>query len=157
MDTAFDDGSWIGEQQSEKLVHGAVHQHILCPHYPGNPVSRPVPYSPMHAPRKNVTTEAMWQTLAKHSSLPIKPPEEGQTPKAELRVPLLWLDPVKTGPISGYVLTACGQFSISKDSVRGAPMYTAWDRRPPKPAMAINLGVRLERVEAERLCELANS
>lgn len=115
-------------------------------------------YSPMHKPAKAVSQEDMWETLAKHSKSEVRIHREnvGQTPKAELRVPLQWLDPVKTGPISGYVLTACGQFSISKDSVRGAPMYTAWDRRPPKPAMAINLGVRLERKDAEHLCALAD-
>lgn len=116
-------------------------------------------YSPMHKPAKAVTQEDMWETLSRHakSEVQIHREKVAETPKAELRPPLEWCDPVKTGPISGYVLSQCGHFSISKDSVHGKPMYTAWDRRVTPPAMAINLGVRLERKEAEHLCEIANT
>jgi hypothetical protein len=106
----------------------------------------------MHAPRKEVSQEDMWTTLAKHA--PVKRPQVVATAKPELP-PLEWCEPVKTGALSGYVLTMDGHFSVSKDVVRGAPMYTAWDRRPKPVAMAINLGVRLALVEAKKLCELA--
>jgi hypothetical protein len=93
----------------------------------------------------------MWEKLARHAKVELKPPQNSESPKEKLP-PLVWEKPVKTGELSGYVLTQCGGFSISKDSVNGAVMYTAW-LRTTKPAT--NLGVRLGRVEAEHLCELA--
>lgn len=116
-----------------------------------------LPYSPMRAPEKHVTQEDMWETLKKHAQSEVElqlSKREGQTPKAELpvRKPLKWQKAVKTGEISGYMLSADGAFSVSKDSVRGKPMYSAW-KRDTDPAT--NLGVRLTLLEAQHLCELA--
>lgn len=116
-----------------------------------------MPYSPMHGPRKNVTQEDMWETLKRH--LPPDSPlrdagREARTPKAEPAValpPIEWQKPVRTGENSGYLLSQCGHFSISKDSVRGKPMYSAWRLIPDQPGQLI--GIRLTRAEAERLCE----
>lgn len=108
-------------------------------------------YKPMHKAEKPVSQEDMWLTLSKHAKVEIKVLEAGESPKEKL-TPLVWEKPVKTGEISDYVLTQCGGFSISKDSVNGAAMYTAW-LRTTKPAT--NLGVRLGRAEAAHLCELA--
>lgn len=112
----------------------------------------------MRGPEKHVTQEEMWAKLAKHAKaeVEVQLSKRSEAPKEQFRVrePLKWDKPVKTGEIAGYVLSQCGRFSISKDSVRGAPMYTAWARRKP-PHESINLGVRLTREEAERLCELA--
>lgn len=109
----------------------------------------------MHGPEKNVTQEDMWKTLAKHSSVPVKPPQSSESPEERLfRKPLEWCEPVRTGEKSGYVLSADGAFSVDKSPVKGVPMYTAWARRQP-PHASINLGVRLSLAEAQRLCELA--
>jgi hypothetical protein len=103
----------------------------------------------MRGPEKHITQEDMWATLAKHSPVPapVKPPEAGVSPKEKLPA-LQWLEPVKTGANAGYVRTACGQFSISKDSVFGRAMYTAWK-------LKVELGIRPTRIEAEGLCEAA--
>lgn len=114
-------------------------------------MSRPLPYSPMHGPQKALTQEDMWSTLSKHCPIPSQTPQVVATPKAE-PPPLVWEKPVKTGEISGYMLSADGAFSVSKDSVRGAPMYSAWKRNTDP---ATNLGVRLTLAEAQHLCELA--
>jgi hypothetical protein len=114
------------------------------------------PYQPMRKAQKAVTQEDMWSTLARHAKVEVRIHLEKavEAPK-EQRPPLEWCEPVKTGAISGYVLSRCGDFSISKDSVNGAPMYSAWDRRT-KP-MATLLGIRTARWEAEKLCEIANT
>lgn len=116
-------------------------------------MSRPLPYSPMHAPQKNVTQEDMWNVLAKHSSLPVKTPEAGQTPKAELRSQIEWAAPVKTGESAGYILSLCGRFSITKSPSQGKPMYMAWLRKIP-PTDSVILGVRDVLKEAQHLCVL---
>jgi hypothetical protein len=121
-------------------------------------------YQPIRPPEKGVTQEDMWKTLAKHAQTEVEvhllrnAARVGASPKEKLRrpLPLVWKQPVKTGEISGYVLTRCGRFSISKDSVMGKPMYTAWRRSETRDLPPLNLGVRLTRNEAERLCEMQN-
>jgi hypothetical protein len=122
-----------------------------------------IPYNPMRKAEKYVTQEDMWTTLARHLSpnVQVQLPQEVPTPKAELR----WLEPVRTGRLSGYVLTACGRYSISKDIGQGdAVTYTAWKRLPdlerhgkPWKQMPVNLGCALTRAEAEQLCTKDNS
>lgn len=109
------------------------------------------PYNPMHPPQKAVTQEDMWKVLEKHGGTR---PKEGQTPKAELPAlpPLEWAEPIKTGKNSGYVLTLCGRYSVSKDSVMGTAMYNAWRRNTPD--MPDHLGIRDRLDEAKHLCEL---
>jgi len=106
----------------------------------------------MRGPQKAVTQEDMWDILEKRGG---SRPKEGQTPKAELRVlpPLEWDEPVKTGKNAGYVLTRCGLYSISKDSVRGRAMYTAWLRKQGETPEQM-LGIRDRLDEAKHLCEL---
>jgi hypothetical protein len=122
-------------------------------------------YSPMHPPRKEVTQEDMWETLKRHlpsgSSLRDATSPVGESPKEKLRVrePLVWLEHVKTGKDTGYVLTQCGRFSVAKVLVYGRPMYHAFKvqviagrREYPQTG----LGVRLTPEEAKHLCELEN-
>lgn len=80
-------------------------------------------YQPIHEPQRHVSQEEMWAKLAKHSApkVEIQIPKVGETPKAQLQ----WLDPVKTGPQSGYVETACGLWSVTKE---GKGLYFAWKR-----------------------------
>ena len=105
----------------------------------------------------------MWETLAKYtkppSSISNNVPDERQSPKEKLRRPLAWLEPVKTGRLSGYVLTACGGYSISKDVSGESVSYTAWKCLPdlqrhgkPWKQMPVNLGCVTTRAEAEALC-----
>jgi len=98
----------------------------------------------MRKAEKYVSQETMWEKLARHS----KPSVAVATPKAELP-PLQWLEPVKTGKRSGYVLTACGAYSISKDASENSVSYTAWKRGDPPT----NLGCVATRAEAEMLIE----
>jgi hypothetical protein len=112
----------------------------------------------MRKAEKHVTQEDMWATLARHANVEVQVQlsKEREAPKEQLRVrePLKWHEPVKTGGVSGYVLSQCGRFSISKDSVKGKPMYMAWLRKDP-PHDSVSLGIRLTLKEAEHLCELA--
>lgn len=115
-----------------------------------------LPYQPMREPRKEVTQEGMWTTLAKHAKSEVESlrKKAGESPKEKLREPLVWEEPVKTGKNSGYVLTRCGRFSIVKDLTHQKPMYMAWLRKDP-PHTGVLLGIRETRAEAEHLCELA--
>jgi len=106
----------------------------------------------MRSAEKSVSQEDMWRVLEKHGGIR---PKEVQTAKPELRKalpPLEWDKPVKTGENAGYVLTLCGRYSISKDSVRGKAMYTAWLRRTENPERM--LGIRDHLEEAKHLCQL---
>lgn len=99
----------------------------------------------------------MWKTLERHTGpkIGVKPQEVGESPKAKLREPLQWLEPVKTGRLSGYVLSQCGRYSISKDvGQNDFVTYTAWIRRSAKDLNdQVMLGCRTERVAAEYLCQ----
>ena len=109
----------------------------------------------MRGPEKHLTQEDMWTTLAKHtkSELPKETPKAEATPKAELRV-LEWCEPVRTGKLSGYVLTRCGTWSISKDVGKDDFItYTAW-RRKTERVDAVMLGCRTTLTEAQHLCQL---
>lgn len=97
------------------------------------------PYSPMRKAEKFVSQEEMWTKLARHAK-----------PTIVVKAPLEWLEPVRTGKRSGYVLTACGLWSISKDDSGTSVSYTAW-KRSTDPAT--NLGCVASRAEAERLIE----
>jgi len=111
------------------------------------------PYQPIHAPQKQVTQEDMWQVLEKHGGTR---PKAGQTPKAELLKllpPLEWDKPVRTGENAGYLLSLCGRYSISKDSVMGKAMYAAWIRRQGEIPERM-IGIRDHLDEAKHLCEL---
>jgi hypothetical protein len=98
-----------------------------------------MPYVPMHPPKKELTQEDMWRTLAKHAPVPQK-------------APLEWEKPVKTGPKSAYILTRCGTYSVSKDASGDMVTYTAW-KRPTRGTPEINLGCRMTADEAKALCE----
>jgi hypothetical protein len=97
-------------------------------------------YSPIHPPRKHVSQEEMWTTLAKHAKANV-----------EVKVtamPLEWLKPVRTGSNgSGYLLSQCGRFSVTKDVMddEKTVTYTAWSRATPPPA---NLGCVSTKEEA---------
>jgi hypothetical protein len=108
----------------------------------------------MHAAQKQVSMEDMWATLESHPGC--HRPTVVQTPKAESAIalpPLDWDKPVKTGENSGYLLSLCGLFSISKDSVKGVAMYTAWRRRQGEIPERM-LGIRDHLDEAKHICEL---
>jgi hypothetical protein len=110
-------------------------------------VGRIQPYSPIREPQKEVSQEEMWAKLAKHT----KPRVEVKLP-AETR-PLEWQKPVKTSPHgAGYMLSACGKFSVTKDMHELGFSYTAW-LRTTQPAT--NLGCKLKKEEAMALCEAA--
>lgn len=107
----------------------------------------------MREAQKHVTQEDMWNTLSKHAKpqVHVQVSPAVATPKAELRV-LQWEKPVKTGRLSGYVRTACGRFSISKEEVGdNEVLYTAWvmGKTP-------SLGTVTTREAAEKLCEAAS-
>lgn len=103
----------------------------------------------MRKEEKYVSQEDMWAKLAKHSSPKVEiTPQAGEAPKEQLPA-LVWLEPVKTGRRSGYVLTACGAYSISKDASESSETYTAWRRGDPPT----NLGCVMTKAEAEKLCE----
>lgn len=118
----------------------------------------------MREPRKEVSQERMWETLAKHAKAQVEVHRKtvGESPKEKLRErvdALDWLEPVKTGKDTGYVLTRCGHFSVAKVVVCGKPMYHAFrvtviagKRDYPQ----IGLGVRLTPEDAKHLCELDN-
>lgn len=112
------------------------------------------PYQPMAPAKRCTSTEDMWETLAKRAKpqVSIQPLQAAQSPKA--KVSLEWGLPVWTsarGPEgSGYLPTACGRFSISKDAHELGFTYTAW-KRDKQPAM--NLGCRRTSDEAKLLCE----
>lgn len=114
------------------------------------------PYQPMRKPQKVLTQADMWETLAKHSGLKIEvqPKEVGETAQPELR-PLQWCDPVRTGRLSGYLLSQCGIYSISKDvGVDDFITYTAWIRRTAKDKQdQVMLGCRTLLDEAKYLCQ----
>lgn len=112
------------------------------------------PYNPMHAAQKQVSMEDMWSTLESHPGC--HRPTVGQSPKEKSAIalpPLEWDKPVKTGDNAGFVLSLCGRYSISKDSVRGKAMYSAWLRRQGETPERM-IGIRDHREEAERMCEL---
>jgi hypothetical protein len=106
----------------------------------------------MRSPEKSVSQEDMWKVLEKHGGTR---PKAGQSPKEKSAIalpPLEWDKPVKTGDNAGYVLTLCGRYSVSKDSVFGRAMYSAWRRHTPE--MPDHLGIRDTLAEAQHLCEL---
>lgn len=105
----------------------------------------------------------MWATLAKHAKaeVEIHLSKAGETPKAEPAValrPLEWGKPKWTGPPDdrhrcGFVLSLCGRFSITRETVHGGEIYEAWRRLEPAHE-SIPLGIRAVLREAEHLCEL---
>jgi hypothetical protein len=77
------------------------------------------------------------------------------TPKKE---PLKWQKPVKTGAHGqGYMLSECGQFSVTKDMHELGFSYSAWDIRPKMRGaiVATHLGIARTKDEAIALCEAA--
>lgn len=64
---------------------------------------------------------------------------------AETRGTLTWLEPVKNRDGTGYVKTACGQYSVAKFFVDGEPRYQAFFGKAA-------LGVRKTPEEAKALC-----
>jgi len=110
-------------------------------------MASPMPYSPMHPPRKEITQEEMWQKISKH--VPADSLKALQPKKVE---PLKWDKPVRTGERSGYMLEALGRYSITKDADATGVTYTAWRRATTSNHMAENLGCVDKREEAERLC-----
>lgn len=117
-------------------------------------------YQPIRPPQKQCTQEEMWATLAKHTKAEVRVhvSNETQSPK-EKSAPLEWQKPVRTGEMSGYVLTTCLKYSVSKDCVGGKPMYLAWKCRfdaSGKRELPTHLGIRLSLIEAQHLCELEN-
>lgn len=112
-------------------------------------MSKPLPFSPLHEPAKHVSHERMKEILASHTPKaeePCKPNEVGETPKAELQ----WDKPMRTGPLSGYVLTLCGLYSVTLESVDGVRMYRAW-KRP-----STDLGTATTAAEAQAICQAAS-
>ena len=112
------------------------------------------PYSPMHGPQKEVSQEEMWAKLAKHvkPKVEVKLQNEARSPK-EKAAPIEWQKPIRTSTHgAGYMLSACGRFSVTKDMHELGFTYTAW-LRTTHPAT--NLGCRLKKEEAMALCEAA--
>jgi hypothetical protein len=110
----------------------------------------------MRKPEKQVTQEDMWKILERHTGAPIQRKSSlvGESPKEKLREPLKWGEPVRTGRLSGYVLTACGRYSISKDvGVGDFITYTAWRVRMSSYEQPVLLGCRTSRIEAERIAQ----
>ena len=117
-------------------------------------MSRVTPYQPLGPrtpPAGDAEVAKMMEKLAQRSAGNVPVTVE---PKKE---PLLWQKPVKTGAHGqGYMLSECGQFSVTKDMHELGFSYTAWDIRPKKLGqMAANLGCVRTREEAEKLCEAA--
>jgi hypothetical protein len=111
-------------------------------------MGRLTPYQPMRPATPEVSMSRMQEILARNAHVDVKV----ESPKKE---PLQWQKPVKTGTHGqGYMLSECGQFSVTKDMHELGFSYTAWDIRPKKLGqMATNLGCVRTREEAEKLCE----
>lgn len=87
-------------------------------------------YQPIRAPQKHVSQEEMWATLSKHAKTNVE----------VTAMPLEWQKPVRTGSNgSGYLLSQCGRFSVTKDVMddEKTATYTAWSRATTP---ATNLG-----------------
>lgn len=118
-------------------------------------MSRIAPYVPFPVSQKHVTQEDMWQTLAKHAKPQVQIPNETQSPQAKPAVTLEWEEPVWTSAdhSTGYILSRCGHWSVSK--VRTGPVtnYEACKRptrSSPQPEL---LDIKPTPDEAKRVCQ----
>jgi hypothetical protein len=141
-------------------------------------MSRLVPYSPLHEPKKEVSLETMRQILAKHvakkeqlsnqAGVAPSPDAAQRAPVASGSLPnrladppkLQWNEPVRNKDGTGYVTTVgiehregYGFFGegyiIAKCFVAGIPKYTATRLRPEWKSL---IGTKDTREEAEALC-----
>ncbi len=97
----------------------------------------------------------MQEILAKRSGLDPEQVRVECEPKTE-PLPLAriqWQPPVRTGERSGYILSQCGKWSISKDLSGETVSYTAWRCATQKYDQPTHLGVRNSADEAKLLCE----
>jgi hypothetical protein len=116
-------------------------------------MSRPMPYQPMGPrtpPAGDTEVAKMMSKLVARTSAAVR-----THPKKE---PLKWQDPVKTGPHgTGYMLSACGRFSIAKTTHELGFTYSAWDlsSKSADGGMATSLGCVGTKDEAIARCEAA--
>lgn len=107
-----------------------------------------MPYSPLKTAERHVTQEEMWAKLARNAksqvSVQVKP-----------EVVLEWEEPVWTSAdhSTGYILSRCGHWSVSK--VRTGPVtnYEACKRptrSSPQPEL---LDIKPTPDEAKRVCQ----
>lgn len=119
-------------------------------------MSRVTPYQPLGPrtpPAGDAEVAEMMEKLARRSA--------GNVPVsiAPQKEPLRWQKPKKTGAHGqGYMLSECGQFSVTKDMHELGFSYLAWDIRPKMRGaiVATQLGpVCRTKDEAIALCEAA--
>jgi hypothetical protein len=105
-------------------------------------MSRPIPYSPMHEPRKEVSFERMQQILARRTSPQVELQAEpaGETPQAESpTVPLEWEKPKSRDQMA--LLTKCGRYSCCKIVLNKRVTYECWALVPGVWFTQIALGL----------------
>jgi hypothetical protein len=131
------------KQQFQQSFHVVNHQVKFI-------MSRQMPYVPMGKPQKQVTFGRMAEILAKNA----KPKVDVEVAKKE---PLQWNEPVKTGPHSGYMESACGRFTVTKSAHELGWIYCAHDRvtKNDQGGMATCLGCKPTKEEALALIEAA--
>jgi hypothetical protein len=140
------EGSRIRQQQVQQLFHD------LDSRQGSYPMSRVIPYSPMHEPRKEVSMERMQEILAKHTvsretnaglaersgaGLPNQP--AGFDSPAPLHPPLEWEKPKSRDQMA--VVTKCGRYSCCKIILNGRVTYECWALVPGVWFTQIALGL----------------
>lgn len=134
------------KQQVQHGVHIGYTQHGLYL------MGRVTPYQPIRPATSEVSVSRMQEILARNTHIDVK----AEPPKKE---PLKWQKPVKTGAHGqGYMLSECGQFSVTKDMHELGFSYSAWDIRPKMRGaiVATHLGSPGQtKEEAIALCEAA--
>jgi len=116
-------------------------------------MSRVMPYQPL-GPRTPPAGDAeVAKMMAKLAQRSAGNAPASVTPQKE---PLKWQNPKKTGAHGqGYMLSECGQFSVTKDMHELGFSYSGWDIRPKMRGaiVATHLGVCRTKEEAIALCE----
>jgi hypothetical protein len=126
-------------------------------------MSRQIPYSPMHPPKKEVSLQRMHEILAKHVAKKEQLTQQqtvAQTPKAEPAPKIVWQDPVKHPDGTGYMLSEGLRYvdgkltgegwTVAKAFVGKRARYTAHRVRPE---WSYAIGCRDTAAEAQKLCE----
>jgi hypothetical protein len=109
------------KQQMQQLFHG------LCSRQELYLMSRQIPYSPMHEPRKEVSLDQMNRILAKHSGPKEVSretiPEVAEPPKS-VHPPLEWERPKSRDQMA--LMTKCGQYTCCKIVLNKRVTYECW-------------------------------
>ena len=97
-------------------------------------MSRPMPYVPMHPPRKPVSEDRMREILKSRSDnaahvaqSPQAKEAQSVLPKASNAVaPLQWQKLIITSPGSGHMYSVCRRYRVDKIVSQTIVQYTVW-------------------------------